>query len=62
MMKLLIIALNGTGRTCQGGDRRGNIANVQCKAIQNYHNKSPHPMNVYMLIKILNPPQKKKSA
>jgi hypothetical protein len=32
-----------------GGDGRGDLTNVQCKSIQNYHNESPL-YNKYILI------------
>jgi hypothetical protein len=51
-MKPLAIALSGSVRGSWGeGDDGGNLANVQCKAIQNCHNESPL-YNEYMLIKV----------
>jgi hypothetical protein len=47
MTKLLVIALSGTGR---GG--RGDLNNIQHKAIQNCHNKSSPMYNKYMIIKM----------
>jgi hypothetical protein len=34
-----------------GGDVGGNLSNLQCKPIQNYHSESPL-YNEYMLIKV----------
>jgi hypothetical protein len=35
-----VIALSGTGGGCRGwGDGGGHLTNVQCKVIQNCHNK-----------------------
>jgi hypothetical protein len=50
MMKLLAIALSG-GREGTGEAGGGNLINVQCKAIRNWHNESPL-YNEYILIKM----------
>jgi hypothetical protein len=53
-MKLLVIVLCGMGRGCWGwGDGGDYQTNIQCKAIQNCHNKSP-PYNEDMLTKMKN--------
>jgi hypothetical protein len=51
MMKLLAIAVSGVGREVQGADGRSNLTNIQCKAIQNWHNELSS-YNEYMLIKM----------
>jgi hypothetical protein len=51
MLKPLAIALSGAGRELCGGESRGNLTNVQCKSIWNWHNESPL-RNEYMLIKM----------
>jgi hypothetical protein len=43
----------GQGRGSKGEDGGGDLTNVQCKAIQNCHNKSPW-YNEYMLTKMRN--------
>jgi hypothetical protein len=42
-MKPLAIVLSGAGRELRGWQKAvwGNLTNVQCKAIQNWHNESP---------------------
>jgi hypothetical protein len=46
MMKPL--ALGGMGRGMPGvwGNEGDHLTNVQCKAIQNYHNNPPYTMNI----------------
>jgi hypothetical protein len=44
--KPLAIALSEAGRGLSGGDSRGNLTNVQCKPIWNYHNESPSTTNI----------------
>jgi hypothetical protein len=46
MMKPLAIALSGLGRGSRGEDSGGYLTNVQCKAIWNCHNESPHTTNI----------------
>jgi hypothetical protein len=50
-MKPLAIALSGIGKGLRQGDGRGDLTNIQCKAIWNCHNESPL-YNEYILIKI----------
>jgi hypothetical protein len=45
-MKPHSIVLSGVGKGLKGGDGRGNLTNVQGKAIQNYHNESLCTMNI----------------
>jgi hypothetical protein len=53
-MKPLAIALSGVVRGFQGrGDGGGNLTNIQCKSIRNWHNDFPLN-NEYMLIKMKN--------
>jgi hypothetical protein len=50
-MKPLAIALSGARRGLEEGDGKGDLTNVQCKAIQNCHNESPM-YNESILIKM----------
>jgi hypothetical protein len=50
-MKSLTIALSGAEMGVGGVDSRGNLSNIQCKAIQNCHNES-FLYNEYILIKM----------
>jgi hypothetical protein len=50
-MKSLIGALCGIGREWWWGEEGVDLTNVQCKVIQNCHNKSPL-YNEYMIIKL----------
>jgi hypothetical protein len=50
-MKPFAIVLSGIRRELGGEMVRGDLTNVQCKAIRNCHNESPL-YNKYMLIKM----------
>jgi hypothetical protein len=46
-MKPLAIALSGAGRGLQGGDGKGDLTNVHCKAIRNCQNECPPVQRIH---------------